>query len=168
MLPVRSGCGFSPYRSSRLILILRVIHLPFPTARLAHIALRALSVDEELSPLVRRSFSIETVPSSARAGSTQQELEVSPLTGGALRMSPDQADSSQDQDVVLSTAYYATTNRMLRVAVNGFLESIGVVICCMRELDEDVVSNDWVGQGDEDIDKLKKVQGLEEAGVLNA
>jgi EKC/KEOPS complex subunit PCC1/LAGE3 len=35
--------------------------------------------------------------------------------------------------------YAATTNRMLRVAVNGFIESIGVVIGVMKELDTDVV-----------------------------
>lgn len=57
---------------------------------------------------------------------------------------------------------------MLRVAVNGFFESIGVVIACMRELDWNLVERDWVGEGDADVDDLGKVQGLEEEGVLSA
>lgn len=38
------------------------------------------------------------------------------------------------------TVYRATTNRMLRVAVNGFLESLGVVLGVMEELDVDVLA----------------------------
>ena len=41
---------------------------------------------------------------------------------------------------VLRTEYKATTNRMLRVAVNGFMESLGVVIGIMEELDVDVLA----------------------------
>lgn len=41
---------------------------------------------------------------------------------------------------VLTTIYAATTNRMLRVAVNGFLESLGVVLAVMEELDVDVLA----------------------------
>lgn len=40
---------------------------------------------------------------------------------------------------MLRVDYAATTNRMLRVAVNGFWESAGVVIAVMKELDTDVV-----------------------------
>ena len=40
---------------------------------------------------------------------------------------------------MLQVDYAATTNRMLRVAVNGFVESVGVVIAVMKELDTDVV-----------------------------
>lgn len=40
---------------------------------------------------------------------------------------------------VLRTEYKATTNRMLRVAVNGFMESLGVVLGIMEELDVDVI-----------------------------
>ncbi|KAF1972554.1 transcription factor Pcc1, partial [Bimuria novae-zelandiae CBS 107.79] len=75
--------------------------IPLPTAHLATTALRALSVDAELSPLVRRSFSTD--------------------------------------NTVLRVEYSATTNRMLRVAVNGFFESLGVVLGVMKELDVDVV-----------------------------
>lgn len=62
---------------------------------------------------------------------------------------------------------------MLRVATNGFLESVGVVLACMRELDVNVVLEEWVGDGDaegegadEDVDLLRRVQGLEERGVI--
>jgi len=67
---------------------------------------------------------------------------------------------------VLVTHYSATTNRMLRVAVNGFFESVGVVIACMRELDVDVVSDEWIGDGDDEVDQLNRVQGLEEGGTV--
>lgn len=81
-----------------------------------------LSVDAELSPLVRRSFHI--------AESAPEALEV---------------------------RYAATTNRMLRVAVNGFFESLGVLLGVMEELDVDVYKNEGrepvVGKG---------VQGLVE------
>ncbi|KAI9786710.1 MAG: hypothetical protein M1816_007851 [Peltula sp. TS41687] len=89
-----------------------LISLPLPTLRLATSAKRALEVDTELSPLVRRSFSV--VP---RTG---------PLSDGGM--------------VELRTFYEATTNRMLRVAVNGFMESLGVVLGVMEELDVDVMA----------------------------
>jgi EKC/KEOPS complex subunit PCC1/LAGE3 len=44
---------------------------------------------------------------------------------------------------------------MLRVAVNGFIESIGVVIGVMKDLDVDVVY-------EEGREGLEGVQGLEE------
>jgi len=105
------------------------LHTPLPNPRLASIALRALQIDPELSPLVRRSFTLTT-----------------PTT--------------------LTTYYSATTNRMLRVAVNGFFESLGVVLSCMRELDVDVVGDEWRGEGVESVDELRRVQGLEERGVI--
>ena len=46
---------------------------------------------------------------------------------------------------------------MLRVAVNGFIESVGVVLGVMRELDVDVV----YAPGEE---SLEGVQGLEVKG----
>jgi EKC/KEOPS complex subunit PCC1/LAGE3 len=118
------------------------ISTPFPTPRLAQTALRALSVDAELSPLVQRAFSL----ASTQNASTPT--------------------ASSDDETILLTHYTATTNRMLRVAVNGFFESLGVVVACMRELDVDVAADDWVGEGDEDVDALRKVQGLEERGVI--
>ena len=48
-------------------------------------------------------------------------------------------ETPQDEMSVLRTEYKATTNRMLRVAVNGFMESVGVVLGVMEELDVDVL-----------------------------
>ncbi len=45
----------------------------------------------------------------------------------------------EHEKTVLRTEYKATTNRMLRVAVNGFMESLGVVLGIMEELDVDVI-----------------------------
>ena len=47
---------------------------------------------------------------------------------------------------ILKTLYRATTNRMLRVAVNGFMESLGVVLGVMEELDVDVLDG-GAGEG---------------------
>ena len=84
---------------------------PFPDNRLASTALQALRVDAELSPLVKREFSL------TRAN-----------------------DGGSDSETVLRTDYKATTNRMLRVAVNGFMECLGVVLQVMEELDVDVLA----------------------------
>lgn len=46
----------------------------------------------------------------------------------------------EESKTVLTTFYAATTNRMLRVAVNGFMESLGVVLAVMEELDVDVLA----------------------------
>lgn len=81
--------------------------MPFPTARLASVAHRAIGADEELSPLVRRTLST---------------------------IAPEGRDES-----VLRTEYRATTNRMLRVAVNTYMESLNLVLEVMGELDVDVL-----------------------------
>ena len=39
---------------------------------------------------------------------------------------------------ILSTEYRATTNRMLRVATNGFMESLSLALAVMEELDVDI------------------------------
>ncbi|KAF2028822.1 Pcc1-domain-containing protein [Setomelanomma holmii] len=98
--------------------------IPFPTSHLASTALRALSVDAELSPLVRRSFKLTSSTSS-----------------------------TSNEENMLQVNYAATTNRMLRVAVNGFIESIGVVIGVMKDLDIDVVYEPVT-------ESLEGVQGL--------
>ncbi|KFX97937.1 hypothetical protein O988_04605 [Pseudogymnoascus sp. VKM F-3808] len=85
-----------------------VIDIPLPTERLASSALQALQVDKELSPLVCRTLTL-----------------VAPTS-----------DASGDK-TVLRTEYKASTNRMLRVAVNGFMESLSVVLSIMEELDVD-------------------------------
>jgi EKC/KEOPS complex subunit PCC1/LAGE3 len=45
------------------------------------------------------------------------------------------------EECVLRTEYRATTNRMLRVSVNGFMESLSVVLGIMEELDVDVLES---------------------------
>jgi EKC/KEOPS complex subunit PCC1/LAGE3 len=96
----------------------RTIDIPLPTHRLASSALRALQVDAELSPLVRREFSL-----------------ASPVVQDAANG----AGADEEAQTILRTEYRATTNRMLRVAVNGFMESLGVVLQVMEELDVDVL-----------------------------
>ncbi|KAE8355179.1 transcription factor Pcc1-domain-containing protein [Aspergillus coremiiformis] len=94
------------------------ISLPLPTNRLATSALRAIEVDTELSPFVRRDMTVTTPKGN--------------------QMDPEEAKT------VLETTYHATTNRMLRVAVNGFMESLGVVLGVMEELDVDVLEVEGV------------------------
>lgn len=90
----------------------RTLEVPFPTERLASVALRSLQVDKELSPLVRRTFAL----------------------GGASNWNGDVDDR------MLLVEYRATTNRMLRVAVNSFMESLYLVIEVMENLDTDVLA----------------------------
>ena len=80
-------------------------------------------MDEELSPLVIRTFSLGNTGKTATNG-----------TNGDL--------GSEDDKCILRTEYKATTNRMLRVAVNGFMESLSVVLGVMEELDVDVLSTE--------------------------
>jgi EKC/KEOPS complex subunit PCC1/LAGE3 len=103
----------------------RVIDVPFPDERLAKIALRALSVDKELSPLVNRTFEVVDVSGDKDAAATSK--------------------------TVLTVVYRATTNRMLRVSVNGFWESLRLVVQVMEDLDVDVC-------GSEVKEDLTKVQ----------
>ncbi|KAH7163080.1 transcription factor Pcc1-domain-containing protein [Dactylonectria estremocensis] len=87
------------------------LDIPLPTSRLATSALKALQVDPELSQLVTREFSVASAPQSS------------------------------DQDArVLKVHYKATTNRMLRVAVNSFMDSLKLVLEVMEQLDTDVLS----------------------------
>lgn len=69
---------------------------------------------------MRRSFS--TISTSSSHGTQDQSL-VQP-----------------EENTTLRTEYKATTNRMLRVAVNGFMESLSVVLGVMEELDVDVLT----------------------------
>lgn len=66
--------------------------------------------------------------------------------------------SGWDGDMVLRVVYQAATNRMLRVSVNGFFESLRLVVQVMEDLDVDVA----MGEGRE---TLGGVQGLGEAAV---
>ena len=72
----------------------------------------------------------------------------------------DQVSGDGDDKTVLKVTYAATTNRMLRVAVNGFFESLGLVVQVMEDLDEDVVMQPGT-QG------LEGVQGLQESRALD-
>ncbi|KAK3693527.1 transcription factor Pcc1-domain-containing protein [Podospora appendiculata] len=85
------------------------LNIPFPDARLASVALRALKVDKELSALVQRDLSTTT------------------------------ASDDEREERILHVEYRATTNRMLRVAVNSFMESVALVLEVMEELDVDVL-----------------------------
>lgn len=119
-----------------------IISIPLPTHRLASSALRALSVDAELSPLVHRSFSL-TSPDSPYGYITSSST--STVVGSRLNDDAAFAMQAKDDDeslTVLRTEYKATTNRMLRVAVNGFMESFGVVLGVMEELDVDVLAKE--------------------------
>jgi EKC/KEOPS complex subunit PCC1/LAGE3 len=108
-----------------------VIRIPFPSSRLAKAAYQAISVDQELSALVQRSFSLEGPDASATA------------------------TVEDPHRIVLETVYKATTNRMLRVAVNGFFASLGTVIQVMEELDVDVLH-------ERGLEGLDGVQGVEQ------
>ncbi|KAL7913153.1 Pcc1 domain-containing protein [Trichoderma velutinum] len=90
------------------------LRIPFPTPRLASTALKALQVDPELSPLVQRHLSVVSSSSTT--------------------------PSSDDHAEVLQVDYQATTNRMLRVAVNSFMEGLKLVLEVMEQLDVDVLA----------------------------
>src|SRR3954447_20354853 len=107
----------------------RLIDIPLPTHRLASTALRALQVDAELSPLVRRTLSLAS-----------QDSGLATSNGNGSNIQPSHVNIGQDHhQTILRTEYKATTNRMLRVAVNGFMESLGVILGVMEELDVDVL-----------------------------
>lgn len=86
-------------------------------------------MDAELSPLVQRTFSL-----ASRDGVNLES------NGQVPNAHPSGGNVQQDgHKTILRTEYKATTNRMLRVAVNGFMESLGVVLGVMEELDVDVL-----------------------------
>ncbi|KAK3114786.1 hypothetical protein LTR53_006563 [Teratosphaeriaceae sp. CCFEE 6253] len=145
-----------------------LIHIPFPTHRLARTALGTLSVDEELSPLVIRSFALVATGTKGRIGTHSELLEAentasprkglapaSPIELGRVRVINGKSAEGDERLTVLRVDYKATTNRMLRVAVNGFFESLGVVMQVMEELDVDVLHE----KGSEG---LEGVQGVEQ------
>ncbi|EMC99340.1 hypothetical protein BAUCODRAFT_146301 [Baudoinia panamericana UAMH 10762] len=144
-----------------------VIHIPFPTRRLAEAALRSLAVDEELSPLVKRSFSLTTVNQDSAADAIK-DLTISSSSGSSDSKQLDAATTSKSANSgtfgdftddesrrVLRVDYKASTNRMLRVAVNGFFESLGVIIQVMEELDTDVLH-------EKGLESLEGAQGIEQ------
>lgn len=116
----------------------RTISVPLPTHRLAFSALRALSVDAELSPLVHRSFSLVLPDAACVLSKEPAGRDAGALLHGDASL-PGNTHEPETY-TVLRTEYKATTNRMLRVAVNGFMESLGVVLGVMEELDVDVLA----------------------------
>ena len=135
-------CKYTQLPSYSLLINRRIISIPLPTHRLASSALRALQVDQELSPLVRRTFSL-TTPEWSHADNNQSEIKGSVNTKSKNESDIESRATISEQDKnVLRVQYLATTNRMLRVAVNGFMESLGVVLGVMGELDVDILSED--------------------------
>lgn len=103
----------------------------------------SLQVDSELSHFVQRSMNLAPVPlSDENAPAPEGE-------GEDKRKEPSNVDldlnPEADVPTLLVTEYRATTNRMLRVSVNGFMESLGVVLGAMEELDVDVLANELGG-----------------------
>ena len=119
----------------------RTISIPLPTHHLASSAIRALSVDAELSPLVRRTFYLTAPETTENTTLDSSPIESSIVNPDSEASSPVVTDGTEAAErlTVLHTEYKATTNRMLRVAVNGFMESLGVVLGVMEELDIDVL-----------------------------
>ena len=91
---------------------------------------------------MRRSFSL-TASEEAIARSSDRQAPLSG-SGDSIGTAQDGVaianEVPEELKTVLTTVYEATTNRMLRVAVNGFLESLGVVLGVMEELDVDVLA----------------------------
>lgn len=103
------------------------IDVPFPTARLSSIAIKAITVDKELSPLVRREFSTVSVASASG--------------GAGVRVDGTGNDDDVTGQNVMRVLYKATTNRMLRVSVNSFMDSLSLILEVMERLDADVLES---------------------------
>lgn len=129
--------GFRNPPSADLANFFRSISVPFPTNRLASSALQALQVDPELSPFVRRHFSLHEKNTLTKDSHNTENCASNQQKEHAEQSQKDFADN---QKTVLRTEYKATTNRTLRVAVNGFMESLGVVLHVMEELDVDILA----------------------------
>lgn len=95
----------------------RIVDIPFPTARLASVALQAIEVDQELSALVRRTMSVVSLVAGEES----------------------ESKGESEAETVMRVHYEATTNRMLRVAVNTFMDSLRLVLEVMEVLDVDVL-----------------------------
>lgn len=76
------------------------------------------------------------LPTARLASTALQALRVDPELSPLVQR---QLSVASDQDTVLTVDYQATTNRMLRVAVNSFMESLRLVLEVMEQLDVDVL-----------------------------
>lgn len=115
--------------------------MPFPSSQLASIALRSLSVDHELSPLVQRNLTLDSSVNAASNGENIAPGSLENLPNITISASPVLNKGSEawaQTPSVLRIEYRATTNRMLRVVVNGFMESLALVLNVMEDLDKDV------------------------------
>ena len=97
-------------------------------------------MDVELSPLVRRSFSLTFSTPAVEPAQDERPNGSYSAISKSIPVSDD-GEGAEELKTVLRTEYKATTDRMLRVAVNGFMESLGVVLSVMEELDVDVLMN---------------------------
>lgn len=96
---------------------------------------------------MRRSFAlVSSSPTHSQNGTGSNDVN------GEANASHEEKEQAK---TVLEAIYAATTNRMLRVAVNGFWENLGVVVQVMEELDEDVAMKPG-------SQSLQGVQGLDE------
>lgn len=96
-------------------------------------------MDAELSPLVQRSFRLISADENEK--DAKDKLTGAQLSNGDAAIDGVQSDIAPiAEKSVLQTEYRATTNRMLRVSVNGFFESMGVLLGIMQELDVDVLA----------------------------
>ncbi|OJD16968.1 hypothetical protein AJ78_02902 [Emergomyces pasteurianus Ep9510] len=87
-----------------------------------------------------------TTTTATNTASSTPNITTSRSLGAEKEHEEDGEEVEEDELTVLQTEYRATTNRMLRVAVNGFMESLGVVLGVMEELDVDVLAGE-LGQG---------------------
>ena len=94
---------------------------------------------------MRRSFSLASRIEASSNASETVKISSNGLASGSSNAtssvskdSTNQVDADEDK-TVLQTFYEATTNRMLRVAVNGFMESLALVLDVMETLDVDVI-----------------------------
>ena len=101
-------------------------------------------MDAELSPLVQRSFSLVSVD-RFQDSTSNSAAGIGVSNGTSTQVEPSNGELSTEEKTVLRTVYRAATNRMLRVSVNGFFESMGVVLGVMQELDVDVLAEEMGG-----------------------
>ena len=117
--------------------------MPLLNHRLASTAQRSLNVDAEISPLVRRTLSLSSAndaSNGASNGATDGNVSIVSGLNNKDHIGSTSCDGQDKEGLtILKVLYRATTNRMLRVAVNGFMESIGVVLDVMEGLDLDVL-----------------------------
>lgn len=118
-------------------------------------------MDKELSSHVQRSISV--LPDTTSPTSANQDLGDTAIASNTNNTGKNYTDSTASSNSVSSTTnlqieYTAATNRLLRVAVNGFFDSLRVVIHAMQELDTDTI--DVPG-----TETLEGVQGVEMGSV---